>query len=159
MSSIAPYVTEQHRRNMEAHMPRKQSKSKPPAYCLHKASGQAVVRIHGRDRYLGKYGSAEGHECYELALADWRSDPLPKPPTIGAVSAAPPHTSSVNELLLRFLAHAESYYIDASGKSTHELQDLKYALRPLRRLFGRTPVVNFGPLALKAVRQHMIDVE
>ena len=27
---------------------------KPPAYCLHQASGQAVVRIHGRDRYQAR---------------------------------------------------------------------------------------------------------
>jgi hypothetical protein len=26
-----------------------------PAYCLHRASGQAVVRIDGKDHYLEKY--------------------------------------------------------------------------------------------------------
>ena len=36
---------------------------------------------------------------------------------------------------------------------------MKYALRPVRKLYGRTLVRNFGPLALKAVRQHMIDEE
>ncbi|WP_417847301.1 hypothetical protein [Thalassoglobus sp.] len=35
-------------------MPRK---PKVPSYCLHKASGQAVVRINGRDHYLGLYGT------------------------------------------------------------------------------------------------------
>jgi hypothetical protein len=28
--------------------------AKPPAYSLHRASGQAAVRIHGRDHYLGR---------------------------------------------------------------------------------------------------------
>jgi integrase len=29
----------------------------------------------------------------------------------------------------------------------------------LRELYGRTPAADFGPLALKAVRQHMIDIQ
>ena len=35
-------------------MPRKPAKV--PSYCRHKHSGQAVVRIGGRDHYLGEYG-------------------------------------------------------------------------------------------------------
>jgi hypothetical protein len=45
-------------------MPRKRNLS-PPSYCLHKASGRAVVRIDGRDRYLGPHGSPESHAEYE----------------------------------------------------------------------------------------------
>ena len=30
-----------------------------PAYCLHKASGQAVVRLNGRDVYLGGHDTPE----------------------------------------------------------------------------------------------------
>lgn len=44
-------------------MPRKAGKV--PNYCLHKKSGQAVVRIRGKDRYLGKYGSPESRERTE----------------------------------------------------------------------------------------------
>ena len=32
-------------------------KRKLPSYRLHKASGQAVVTLSGRDDYLGPYGS------------------------------------------------------------------------------------------------------
>ena len=32
-------------------------KKKPPSYLLHKATGQARVRIDGRDHYLGEFGS------------------------------------------------------------------------------------------------------
>ncbi len=52
-------------------MPRKPGKV--PSYCRHKASGRAVVRIDGRDRYLGKYGSPESHEEYERSIAEWRA--------------------------------------------------------------------------------------
>ena len=46
---------------------------KVPSYCLHKASGRAVVRLGGRDVYLGEYGSPESHEEYERVIAEWRS--------------------------------------------------------------------------------------
>ena len=36
---------------------------------------------------------------------------------------------------------------------------MKLALRPLRKLFGRTLVRAFGPLSLKKIRQHMIEVD
>ena len=34
-------------------------KGKVPSYCLHKRSGRAVVRLNGKDHYLGEYGSPE----------------------------------------------------------------------------------------------------
>ena len=46
---------------------------KVPSYCLHRASGRAVVRLGGRDVYLGEYGSPESHEEYERVIAEWRS--------------------------------------------------------------------------------------
>ena len=51
-------------------MPRKPGKV--PNYCHHKASGKEVVRIGGRDQYLGPYGSSESHAAYERVLAEWR---------------------------------------------------------------------------------------
>ena len=46
-------------------------KHRPPSYTLHKASGQAVVKIDGRSRYLGKYGSPESHAAYRRLVAEW----------------------------------------------------------------------------------------
>jgi hypothetical protein len=31
-----------------------------PSYCKHKASGQAVVTLSGREYYLGPHGTASG---------------------------------------------------------------------------------------------------
>jgi hypothetical protein len=36
-----------------------------PAYCLHKPTGQARVRIDGKDHYLGPHGSEESKRKYE----------------------------------------------------------------------------------------------
>jgi len=40
------------------------SRKKTPSYLLHKPSGQARVRIAGKDIYLGVYGSAESRQRY-----------------------------------------------------------------------------------------------
>ena len=43
----------------------------PPKYQLHKATGQARVRINGHDIYLGKYRSPESEQRYRQVIADW----------------------------------------------------------------------------------------
>ena len=53
-------------------------------------------------------------------------------------------------------AIADAYYVK-NGKPTVEPGNIRLALRPLRQLYGHTPAREFGPLALKAVRQAMID--
>jgi hypothetical protein len=55
-------------------------KYKAPTYCRHKSSGQAVVTCHGRDHYLGKYGSPESIEKYKQLVAEWAAaSALPQP--------------------------------------------------------------------------------
>ena len=44
-----------------------------------------------------------------------------------------------------------------NGKPTSEPVNIRLAHRPLRQLYGDTLARDFGPLALKAVRQTMID--
>ena len=43
---------------------------KVPSYCLHKHTGQAVVRINGQDQYLGKYGSPKSREEYARLVSE-----------------------------------------------------------------------------------------
>ena len=52
-------------------MPR--SKNKLPSHCIHKASRQTVVRLDGREHYLGKYGSPESRSAYRRLTAEWRA--------------------------------------------------------------------------------------
>ena len=46
-------------------------RNKLPSYCRHKASGQAVVTLNGRDHYLGEYGTPESRARYEQLIAEW----------------------------------------------------------------------------------------
>jgi integrase len=64
---------------------------------------------------------------------------------------------SVNEVILAFWKHAEQHYRHADGTPTNEPNDFRLSLRPLKELYGHTPAADFGPLALKAVRERMIE--
>jgi integrase len=123
-----------------------------PAYRHHKPSGQAVVTLNGRDIYLGRHGTAESRAEYDRTIAEWlvggRRLSLPDSPTGSDLT--------VNEMLVAYLAFADSYYVK-KGKPTSEAANIALAFRPLRRLYGHTIAKEFGPLALKAVRQALID--
>ena len=57
----------------------------------------------------------------------------------------------VSELVLRFWRFAKGYYTK-HGQPTGELYPLQQARPLLRRHFGNTPAADFGPLALKTLR-------
>src|SRR5437764_11057991 len=125
-----------------------------PSYCLHRASGQAVVRIGGKDYYLGKYNTLESKAEYNRLIAEWFANGQS---FLGKGAATNDSGLTVNELLLAYWKHAETHYRRPDGTPTAEIHCLRAALRPLRQLYGHTSVKEFGPLALKAVRQKMID--
>ncbi len=122
-----------------------------PTYRHHKPSDQAVVTLSGHDHYLGRHGSPESRREYERLVAEWlvnrRHPPQP-------TSSFPDLT--MNELLVAYWDHVQVYYVK-DGKPTSEPDTIRQALKPVRELYGDTHVGDFGPLALKAVRQAMID--
>ena len=127
----------------------------PPAYRLHKARTCAVVTIDGKNHYLGPFGSAESHENYARIIANWGIS--------GRTGAKPPDTpggmgGTVNELILRYLEFASGYYVK-HGRRTGEFDNIRCALRALKRLYGHTPAGGFGPKDLELVRQAMIEAD
>jgi len=132
-----------------------------PKYRHYKPKDLAVVRIDGKDHYLGKYGSPESHERYRRLLAEWLSSKavsvVREQPSDGTGSSPPP-AIYVNELILAYWTHAKSYYVKR-GRATDEQAGIRSALRYVRRLYGRTRADEFSPLKLKAVRQAMIDTD
>ncbi len=124
-----------------------------PKYRLHKPSGLAVVRLNGRDVYLGQHGTAESRAQYDAVIADWLAGRRAATP--GSAPGSGRNGATISELVLAFLAHAETYYIK-NGTQTGEVDCLRFSLRPLVELHGRTRVGDFGPLSLKAVRERMI---
>jgi integrase len=120
-----------------------------PAYCLHKASRQAVVRIDGDDHYLGKYGTAESEAEYDRLIAEWLGNGRHL-----AASAAVDGLTVV-ELILKYWNWAECYYRDQHGEPGLELDNVRSALKPLRRLYGHTKAATFGALALRAIQEDL----
>ena len=117
-----------------------------PSYRRH-SSGQARVTLNGKDHLLGPYGSAESREAYRRLVAEWlerHQQPEPVPAAL-----------SVNEMILAYWRHAVVYYgFDQTNRGDEYC--LRDALRVVRHLYGSTPARDFGPLALKACRTHMV---
>ncbi len=128
------------------------SRSPIPKLCHHKASGRAVVCLGGRDHYLGPWGSEVAQAEYDRLIAEWLAN--------GRRAASDDEGGiTVTEIAASFWEHAQAYYRHPDGTPTHEAEGYRDALRPILRLFGHVPARKVGPLALKAVRQAMIDVD
>lgn len=124
-----------------------------PKYGLHKLTGQARVFLHGKDYYLGKYGSEESRQRYQQFVSSWLAASRTQP-RVGPL----PADLRVSELLLAYLAFAEGYYVK-NGVKTSEYGCIKLAIRPLEELYDVLPVAEFGPLKLKSVRQKMLGAD
>jgi integrase len=128
-----------------------------PSYRLHKQSGQAVVTLPDglgkrRDVLLGEYGTPKSRQEYTRVLAEWEANGRRSAPRGGDR----PADVSVNELILSYAQFCQGYYRHADGTPTSEADNIRLALRPLRRLFGHTPAADFDSLALESLREEMI---
>jgi integrase len=127
-----------------------------PSYRLHKPSGQAVVRLDGRDHYLGKHDTDASREKYRRVVAEWLSNGS-HPPARSTVAVVASVIPTINELILAYWRHAETYYRRPDGTPTGEPTKIKLAVKPLKSLYGMTLAEDFGPKSLKALRDKMVD--
>ena len=119
---------------------------KPPKYALHKPSGQARVRINGKEIYLGEYDSPESREEYNRLLARF---------FLGKLDVDR-DSVSISRLAVMYIDFARGYYLK-DGVQTSEISIIQLALKPLVRMFGREKIHTFGPRKLKLVRDDMIQ--
>jgi integrase len=125
-----------------------------PKYRHHKPSGQAVVTLGGHDHYLGRWQTPESRAEYDRLIAEWLAAGRSSVVTSSRAGAAA--DLSLNEVILAYWHHAETYYRHPDGTPTSEADNIRLAVRPLNRLYGHTPAADFDSLALKAVRDEMI---
>ena len=131
-------------------------KPSPPRYRHQKSRNLAVVRIHGKDYYLGEFNSPESKQLYARLIAElWAG--LPE-----ADTARLPNSQktwpTIDELIARYMTnHVSQTYVDKHGKPSDRFYHVKIALRPLHKLFGTTPVNEFGSKRLKLVREAIIQ--
>jgi hypothetical protein len=126
-----------------------------PKATLHK-SGQAVVRLCGRDHYLGCYGTAEAQAIYDRLIGHWLAHG-PHPAAGGRWRPGGVRVDR-NQIVLAYLKHCESYYQPGRvAGGAGEVDHVKAAVRPLSRLYGRESAARFGPKKLKSVHQAMLE--
>ena len=126
-------------------------RNKIPSYLPHKPSGQARVRISGRDVYLGPFGSPESKEAYARLIAEHFANGESE-----TIILPDGEILTVAALVVKYDDHAQGYYVK-NGRPTDERYAIKAAVAPLLRLYGSTPAEEFGPKRLKAVRQDFVS--
>jgi len=130
-----------------------------PRYRHYKPKNLGVVRIDGRDHYLGRYDSAASWEKYHRLVAEW----LRHLNTGGTISPSPTltqssegHGPSIDQVILAYFEFAKGYY-RKNDQLTGETENIRLALRPLRKLYGQTSASAFGVRDLELVRENMIQ--
>ncbi len=115
-----------------------------PKYSLHKPTGQARVRINGKDHWLGKHGSPDSYERYSSFLLEWQQN-----------SRQVPAKVTFGQLSQMYRKYAEKHYVK-NGRQTSEVKLISYALRWMNKVARGVLLVNISPRHLKDARQQMI---
>ena len=141
-------------------MPRR--KNPQPTYLEHKPTGQAYCRIPdgngGRKTvYLGAYNSPESKTEHARILAALAAAASPAAVIQAETNLKGTRDILVSEVYRDFWNHAQQHYRREDGSPPNQLTEFKLTFRVVLALYGSTPAQEFGPLALKAVRQRMID--
>src|SRR5829696_4550498 len=108
-----------------------------PKYRKHRASGQAIVTVGGRDPYLGPHGTKASRLEYDRLICEWLASG--RSSSFGASQ----RDLTVVELVADYMKFARAYYGDGPRSTTAAM---KYAFRPLLALYGRTCAAEFGVL-------------
>lgn len=115
-------------------------------------NGRGIITVRDaagnrRDILLpGPYDSEESRAEYERQLAILRTNRGSLPTS--KENAGDP---TVAELMVKYIEqHVDGYY------PGHERENIRYALRPLNRLFAPLPAREFGPLNLRTLRDAVL---
>jgi integrase len=121
-----------------------------PKYRKHRASGQAVVTLSGKDHYLGPWKSRASLVTYDRLIAEWLA--------CGRQVRESEAGLTIVQLLAAYRQWAEKHYRKADGSPTGTVQsDIAPVARLLRQWYGDTLAEDFGPLKLRAFVQLMVD--
>jgi integrase len=128
-----------------------------PSYLLHRQSGRARavwtdnLGLRHQKLLPGPFDSPESRTAFARLQLELETSPT--------AITTDPSAISLAEVLCAYLEFADGYYRTLDGKPTSEVKEIKLAIRPVRELYGQTPVEQFGPRSLAAVRQHMIGLK
>jgi integrase len=121
-----------------------------PTYRLHKASGQAVVTLDGRDCYLGTHGTPESRAKYQRLIRDYVTAGFRLP----CEGERKPLT--IAHLCDGYLSFAEREYRLPDGSQTGTVENTKLALRALFEFAADLEAEQFGPRMFLALREKLV---
>jgi len=116
---------------------------------LRHCNGRGFVELNGQRKYLGPWRAPETQAAYECAIAEWLANK--KLPYVD------PEVITVAELCRDYWVHCQAYYVKADGSPTSSLDEIKQALRPLRKQYGSTLASDIGPIAVRTIQSQWID--
>jgi len=99
-----------------------------PSLTHHRASGQAVVRLDGKDHYCGSWDrkanqpSRHAQAKYHRLIAEWVASDH-------ATSNITDEGATVSEICEGYLRHARTYYVKNGQLSQHTLRRFPEAYR------------------------------
>src|SRR5688572_11501201 len=102
------------------------SETRTPSYRRHKASGQAVFTLNGKDIYLGTFSSKSSRIEYDRVISEWLAAGRRLPGDQADLTIA--------ELIAAYWKHAQAYYAAPQGYSAGELKNIRVALRRVREM-------------------------
>jgi integrase len=110
---------------------------------------RGFVVIDGTRHYLGRYGTDECTQRYHRLIHTWLAN--------GRALDPPERAVKIVELIRDYWRHAKRHYRSPNGNVTSSRNRVRTAARKLKALYGDTPASEFGPTALRAVRQAWIE--
>lgn len=114
-----------------------------PKYCHHKGRNLAYITVDGKVIYLGKFNSPESRDRYDAEILKWRAKH----------GLAARHSTTIGQLCLKFIEHADRYYRDKkTDEPTGEADNYRQSLRRLLKLFRSVPCCEFGPKRLQELQ-------
>ncbi len=133
-----------------------------PKYGLHKASGQALVKLGGKAFYLGQDGTKTSRRKYEQLVGQWIANGRKLPgeemrPVCRSLESIPPVPRGEDLLVLNLVGAYWRYAHEYYQGHEKELNFIKQCLKPLRKQCRNMQAVSFGPKALKELRESLIN--
>ncbi|MBI3817219.1 MAG: site-specific integrase [Planctomycetes bacterium] len=126
------------------------SRTSIPKLGLHRATGQAIVRLNGKDHYLGDYAKEESRARYERLVAEWLNNGRRLP------QAEPTGDFTVADVVKGFLAWIDNEYRLPDGSVSREVLNVRLAMRGVYKLFRDLPAEEFGPKSLLLYRDAQV---
>lgn len=126
-----------------------------PSYLPHTQSGKAravwtnSVGIRQFRMLPGSFDSPESKTAFARLLLELATSPVMAVVDAGGIT--------VNEVLIAYVEYATGHYRYPGGRNTSELYEVKIVVKAVRELYGEDRVADFGPLAVKAMRQQWVN--